>query len=161
MTIRRCVSLFAPLILLACVVLVPVSLGAQDKPDQLRTLSRDELDVVKVLTRQEHAWNEGNIEAFLGFYKDAPDTIFIGDHLSRGYESLVTDYKKNYPTRQAMGTLAFSDLEPRVLDERFAVLVGRYHLDRDKKSGGSADGMFSLVLEKTDKGWKIVVDHTS
>ena len=37
----------------------------------------------------------------------------------------------------------------------------KYHLDRSKKEGGPADGMFSLVLEKTDQGWKIVLDHTT
>jgi ketosteroid isomerase-like protein len=34
-------------------------------------------------------------------------------------------------------------------------------LERGKKEGGNADGLFSLVLEKTDKGWKIIVDHTT
>jgi peptide-methionine (S)-S-oxide reductase len=43
----------------------------------------------------------------------------------------------------------------------YAICVGHYHLDRSKKDGGSADGMFSLVLEKTDDGWKIVLDHTT
>jgi ketosteroid isomerase-like protein len=47
------------------------------------------------------------------------------------------------------------------LDERFAVVIGKYHLERGKKEGGNADGIFSLVLEKTDKGWKIIVDHTT
>jgi len=46
------------------------------------------------------------------------------------------------------------------LDERFAVCTGRYQLDRGKKMGGVATGLFSLVLEKTNAGWKIVVDHT-
>jgi ketosteroid isomerase-like protein len=130
-------------------------------PDQLRTLTREELDVVKVLTAQERAWNRGDMDAYASGYKDSPDLLFVGKQVSRGYAALVDDYKHNYPTREAMGTLAFSELEPHVLDDRFAVLLGHYHLDRSKKSGGAADGIFSLVLEKTDKGWKIVVDHTT
>ena len=47
------------------------------------------------------------------------------------------------------------------LDEHYAVVLGHYHLDRSKKGGGNADGFFSLVLEKTDAGWKIIVDHTT
>jgi ketosteroid isomerase-like protein len=47
------------------------------------------------------------------------------------------------------------------LSDTFAVCLGKYHLDRSKREGGPADGMFSLVLEKTDQGWKIVVDHTT
>jgi ketosteroid isomerase-like protein len=60
-----------------------------------------------------------------------------------------------------MGTLTFSELEARPLDANFAIVVGKYHLDRAKKDGGNAEGVFSVVLEKTDKGWKIVLDHTT
>ena len=74
---------------------------------------------------------------------------------------LLDNYKRNYPNRAAMGTLSFSDLEVRPLDDRFAVLIGKYHLDRSRKEGGVAEGLFSLVFEKTEKGWKIVVDHTT
>ena len=130
-------------------------------PDQLRTLSRDELDIVKVLTAQERAWNRGDLESYATGYKDSPDLLFIGRQISRGYGSLVEDYRKNYPNKEAMGQLAFSELEPHVLDEKFAVVLGKYHLERNKKSGGAADGIFSLVLEKTEKGWKIILDHTT
>ena len=137
---------------------VPVEPAA---PDQLRTLSRDELDIVKVLTAQERAWNRGDMEAYATGYKNSPDLLFVGRQISRGYGSLVEDYKHNYPNKEAMGTLTFTELEPHVLDERFAVLLGHYHLERTKKGGGQAEGIFSLVFEKTDKGWKIIVDHTT
>ena len=129
--------------------------------DQLRTLSRDELDVIKVLTVQERAWNKGDLEGFAAGYKNSPETLFIGRQVSRGYANLLADYRGNYPTRDAMGTLGFSELEPRMLDEHYAVVVGKYHLERTKKAGGNADGLFSLVFEKTDTGWKIIVDHTT
>lgn len=131
------------------------------QPDQLRTLTRDELDIVKVITAQERAWNKGDIAAYAVGYKDSPDLLFIGRQVSRGYHALVEDYKRNYPNKESMGTLGFTDLEPHVLDEHYAVLLGRYHLERSRKGGGPAEGVFSLVLEKTDKGWKIIVDHTT
>ena len=128
---------------------------------QLKTATPEELGVIKVLLAQEAAWNRGDIEAFASGYKNAPDIIFIGSHVSRGHDELVNEYRKNYPNRDAMGTLGFSELEVRPLDENFAVVIGRYHLDRNKKAGGNADGIFSLVFEKTGQGWKIVVDHTT
>ncbi len=130
-------------------------------PDQLRTLSRDELDIVKVLTRQEDAWNKGDIDTFATGYKNSPDILFIGHQISRGYSDMLANYKKSYPNKDAMGTLSFSDLEPHTLDDRFAVLLGHFKLERSKKAGGNAEGTFSLVLEKTSDGWKIVVDHTT
>ena len=130
-------------------------------PDQLRTLSRDELDIIKVLTAQERAWNKGDLNGFAQGYKNSPDILFVGAQISRGFQQMLDDYRHNYPNRDAMGQLSFIDLEPRVLDEHFAVVLGKYHLDRSKKAGGTAEGVFSLVFEKTAEGWKIIVDHTT
>ena len=153
-------------LLLAPVLCVYANLHAQTaeqptRPDQLHTLTRDELEVVKVLTRQENAWNKGDLDSFTAAYKNSSEIVFVGSHISRGYADMVNEYRHDYPTKEAMGTLSFSDLEPRVLDEHFAVLVGRYKLERNKKSGGNAEGAFSMVLEKTKEGWKIIVDHTT
>lgn len=159
--------------LLSVTALVALSLGAaaplraqanrnpDRPPDQLRTLSREELDIVKVLTTQERDWNRGDIAAFASGYKNSPDILFIGRQVSHGYDQMLADYKGNYPNRETMGTLTFLDLEPHVLDEHFATIVGRYRLERSKKAGGGAEGIFSLVLEHTEHGWKIVLDHTT
>jgi uncharacterized protein (TIGR02246 family) len=147
---------------LAFILLAPVLVPARAQdPNPLHTATRQELDVIKVLLAQEDAWNRGDLNAFANGYKDAPDTLFITKQVSRGYAGMVDEYKHDYPNRASMGNLAYSELEVRTLDENFAVVIGRYHLDRGKKEGGSADGMFSLVFEKTDKGWKIIIDHTT
>lgn len=141
-------------------LLVPCAVRAQDM-QQLTTASRTQLDVVKVLLAQEAAWNRGDLEGFAQAYKDSPDILFVTNVVNRGFSGMVDAYRRDYPNKGAMGTLSFSDLEVRPLDDNFAVVIGKYHLERGKKEGGNADGMFSLVMEKTDKGWKIVVDHTT
>lgn len=135
--------------------------ASAQNPNPLHTATQQELDVIKVLISQENAWNKGDLAAFTSGYKDAPDTLFITDKLSRGFAGLVEAYKRDYPSRGAMGTLGYSELEVRTLDENFAVVFGKYHLERTKKDGGNAEGLFSVVMEKTDKGWKIIVDHTT
>jgi ketosteroid isomerase-like protein len=152
-------------------VAIPLALGlllaggstarAQESDDALHTASRVELDVVKVVVAQEKAWNAGDLESYVKGYKDSPDTLFIGRQVSKGYAQILDDYKRNYSTRASMGTLTFSELEVHPLSDTFVVCLGKYHLDRSKKDGGGADGIFSLVLEKTDQGWKIVLDHTT
>jgi ketosteroid isomerase-like protein len=154
--IRRLLNL-----LLCAAVLACTPLAHPQAPDPLRTATPQELGVVKVLLAQEAAWNRGDIEGFAQGYKDSPDTIFLTRQISRGYAGLVEQYRHDYPTKAAMGTLSFSDLEVHPLDDRFAVCVGKYELERSKKDGGHAEGLFSLVLEKTDKGWKIIIDHTT
>jgi len=162
MNLRRAVLIAA----LGCTVssTLTCSLNAQTKsgtPDPLRTLSRDELDIVKVITTQEDAWNRGALDAYAATYKNSPEDIFIGGQVTHGFDQWLADDRRAYPNRAAMGTLAFSAIEPHLLDEHFATVIGRYHLDRSKKAGGAADGVFSLVLEKTPAGWKIVLDHTT
>ena len=146
---------------LLSVLVIALLAASAHAPAQLKVATPQELGVIKVLLAQERAWNDGNIDAFASGYKNSPDTLFIGSHISRGYDQMVLEYKKNYPNKEAMGTLGFSELEVHPLDEKFAVVLGHYHLDRSKKAGGPADGIFSLVFEKTDAGWKIVVDHTT
>jgi len=144
---------------LALIFAITLSAYAQD--DQLKTASKQELDIIKVLVAQEAAWNKGDLEGFLQGYKNSPDTLFVTHQVFRGVDGMLGEYRRNYPNKAIMGTLGFSELEVHPLDERFAVVIGKYHLDRGKKEGGAADGLFSLVFEKTDQGWKIVVDHTS
>ena len=151
-------ALFALLLLTP---IPPSALSPAQEPNPLHTATRQELDVIKVLLAQEKAWNKGDLAGFASGYKDAPDTLFITRTISRGYAGLLESYQREYPNRAAMGTLTFSELEVRPLDENFAVAIGKFHLDRGKKEGGNADGLFSLVFEKTANGWKIVIDHTT
>lgn len=137
------------------------SLAARAQTTQLKTASKVELDVIKVLLKQEAAWNRGDINSFAEGYKNSPDTLFVNNQIQRGYSGMLDAYHNNYPTKESMGQLSFSELEVHPIDEKVAVCIGKYHLDRGKKAGGSAEGLFSLVLEKTEDGWKIVVDHTT
>ena len=157
-------SIFSLLLVLLSLVLAPaLQAQAPEKPkDQLRTLSREELDMIKVLNSQERAWNHADLDTYLSGYKTGPDLLFVADgRVTRGFEQLSSDYHHNYPNKESMGVLTFSELEPYVLTETFGVVLGKYHVDRSKKAGGSADGMFSLVFQKTADGWKIVVAHTT
>lgn len=138
-----------------------VAQGSKPADDPLHMASRQELDVIKVLVSQERAWNSGDIDGFMHGYKESPETLFIGRQVSKGFNEIIAEYKHDYPSRSAMGQLGYSEIEVHPLSESFAVCVGHYHLERAKRDGGSADGLFSLVLEKTDDGWRIVVDHTT
>jgi ketosteroid isomerase-like protein len=139
----------------------PPDARPQDTTSNLHTASRTELDVIKVLLASEAAWNRGDLDTFAQAYKNSPDTLFITRQVSRSYAGLIEEYKRDYPNRAAMGTLAYTDLEVHELGPNFAVCIGKYQLERSKKDGGHAEGIFSLIFERTDKGWKIIVDHTT
>jgi uncharacterized protein (TIGR02246 family) len=130
-------------------------------PAKCLLAQNDTDDIRKVLASQVTAWNHGDIAAFMQGYKDSPDTTFIGKTIQHGWQQLLERYKRSYPSKEAMGTLDFSDLEVRLLGQDHAVVTGRYHLARSTTGGGDANGIFSLVWEKTNTGWKIILDHTS
>ena len=146
--------MFAPTRMLAGVVLALLvsSAAAAQQPS---------VAVTALLTRQAADWNRGDLDAFASGYKNAPDILFIGRTIERGYAGMLAGYKAHYPTRAAMGVLSFSALEVQPLDERFATATGHFHLERTAAGGGNADGFFLLVLEDTKQGWKIVRDDTT
>jgi ketosteroid isomerase-like protein len=151
---------------LACALMLLLAAGgaalAQTQVgDPLHTATRQELDVAKAIVAQENAWNRGDLDGYVKGYKDSPETVFMGKQIVEGYAQILAELKHEYPTAASMGTLGFSELEVHPVSESLAVCLGKYHLDRPKKEGGGADGTFSMVLEKTDHGWKIVLDHTT
>lgn len=146
---------------LAATLCLPCTNAHAQDESQLHTASHEELEIVKVVLVQEKAWNNGDLEGYLKGFKDSPDTIFMARQISRGFAQISEDYRHNYPNRTLMGQLSFSELEAHPVSDTLAICLGRYHLDRGRKDGGPADGMFSLVLEKTSDGWKIVLDHTN
>ena len=112
-----------------------------------------------VLNAQVEAWNRGDVDAFLDGYWRSPDVTFSGTSgVTRGWDGALARYKKNYADRAAMGKLDFSGLEIRFLGPDAALVLGKWHLAREK---GDIGGVFSLVWQRFPEGWKIVHDHTS
>jgi uncharacterized protein (TIGR02246 family) len=117
--------------------------------------------IQRVMHMQVEAWNRGDVTAFMSSYEDSPDTTFVGDKVEHGFAQILERYHRNYGTPAAMGKLTFSKLEVRVLDAKYAVATGNFHLDRNAAGGGNADGIFSLMLRKGPSGWKIILDHSN
>jgi ketosteroid isomerase-like protein len=112
-----------------------------------------------VLNAQVAAWNRGDVVTFMQGYNNSPTTTFVGKTIAHGYADILARYQKIYSDKDKMGQLAFTDLDVRQLDAHFATVTGHYHLTRSV--GGNAEGIFSLIFEKTGGGWKIILDHTS
>ncbi len=119
-------------------------------------------DVRAVLQHSEEAWNRGDLAAFASYYDDSPETTFVGrDVVKGGVQAILNRYRKAYPTREAMGTLAFSNVEVRTLAPDVALVTGEFHLERTAGGGGNSAGRYTLILRKTAAGWRIIHDHTS
>ncbi|HVF86517.1 MAG TPA: nuclear transport factor 2 family protein [Pyrinomonadaceae bacterium] len=112
-----------------------------------------------VLDAQVAAWNRGDIEEFMKGYERAETIVFVsGDNVTRGWQTVMDRYRKNYGSREKMGTLAFTELEIKPLSPFYATAVGRWQLTR---AGDTPHGRFTLIFRRTTDGWRIVHDHTS
>ena len=116
-------------------------------------------DIRAVLDAQVAAWNRGDVDTFMESYWKSDSTTFVGSSgIVRGWQAVLERYHKTYPDRQAMGTVAFSDLEITILSPTAALVVGHYQLQREHDKPG---GVFTLVFRKFPEGWRIINDHTS
>jgi uncharacterized protein (TIGR02246 family) len=135
--------------------------GRAQQRDQLFTATREQLDVAKIVLAQEAAWNKGNMDGYLMYYKDAADTEALLASPVRGLANIRNVFHVNFPTRDAMGSLEQSEVSVRELDDKFAIATGKYHLTRTRKGGGDTSGTFVEVFTKTDAGWQIVFSVTT
>jgi len=121
--------------------------------------ANSESSIRGILDAQQTAWNEGKVDTFLDGYWKSDGLTFSGSQgITRGFAGVQERYRKSYPDRQAMGKLSFSDLEFRALGPDAALVLGHWHLTRDK---GDIGGVFSLVFQRFPDGWRIIHDHTS
>ena len=149
-------SLLAALLL---VLILPTSISAQRLAGPKRRSDTIIAAVRAVLDAQVDAWNRGDIEGYMAGYWRSEQTVFVsGDSLTRGWQTVLARYKKNYGSREKMGTLTFADLEITPLGSDAAIAVGSWHLQRAQDE---PHGRFTLIFRKTRQGWRIVHDHTS
>jgi beta-aspartyl-peptidase (threonine type) len=144
---------------------VLVTLAACSCPDPVSTaqggMKNEQIEgpIRAVLDEQVQAWNRGDIEGFMKGYLKSNDTTFIsGDTVTRGWQTVLDRYTKNYGSREKMGTLAFSELEIKPVGADDAVVIGRFQLTR---ASDTPSGRFTLIFRRTPDGWRIAHDHTS
>jgi hypothetical protein len=71
-------------------------------------------DLIKqVLNDQTAAWNRADINGFMTGYENSPETTFVGKNVLHGWQQMMERYQKTYPTKEAMGTLDFSEINVR------------------------------------------------
>lgn len=118
-------------------------------------------EIRHVLSAQVEAWNKGDLEGFMAGYWNSPDlTFFSGGNVAQGWQAALERYQRNYQgTGKEMGHLEFQDLNIDLLGERAAVVRGKWHLTMS--DGKTPHGLFTLILKRLPKGWRIVHDHTS
>ncbi|MGJ7032111.1 YybH family protein [Niabella hirudinis] len=122
--------------------------------------AQNDVQKIKALMEQQAtAWNQGNLEGFMATYWNNDSLLFVGKNgVTYGWQQTLDNYRKNYPSKNAMGTLKFTLLKLQPMGSGFYNVVGKWQLTRKM---GDLKGHFTLVLKKIAGHWKIVQDHSS
>ena len=120
---------------------------------------KDEVDIRNILTRQNRAWNQGNLDSFMVGYWNNDSLLFIGSSGPRyGYETTLNGYKKSYPDTAHMGFFTSTIISMKKLANDFYFVVGKWQLQR---SVGDVSGYYTLLFRKIKGHWVIIADHSS
>ncbi|CAN5582701.1 hypothetical protein BH11PLA2_BH11PLA2_34750 [soil metagenome] len=113
-----------------------------------------------MLNLQQEAWNRGDINGFLSAYEmNDKITFYADDVISPGWVALSDRFTKSYVTeKKPMGQLTFSEVVYEPFPRDAVMVRGRWTL---ALGGPPRTGLFTILVKKTDTGWKIVHDHTS
>lgn len=116
--------------------------------------------VDSLLTESERSWNGGDLDGFLYWYKRGEETSFMGaSGPIYGWETIRGRYAPRFAPGAARDSLRFEDLETRPLAPRLGLATARYVLFQADSI--TSQGIFTLVLEMTPEGWRIIHDHTT
>jgi ketosteroid isomerase-like protein len=134
-------------------------LVAAGNPQRGKATDADRTAILAVLTTQRNDWNRGDIRGFMAGYWNSTELTFAGTRgFTRGWQTVMERYEKSYADKAAMGTLDFSKLEIQQLGPDAALVLGKWHLQRQ---AGDVGGIFTLVFRRFPEGWRIVHDHTT
>ena len=116
----------------------------------------DKDQILTILKKQEKAWSENDIDAFMeGYWKSDSLKFYGAAGLKYGWQTTLDNYKKRYPTNDHTGTLSFKINDISQINTASYFVMGEYHLARKV---GDANGVFMIIFKKINGEWKIIAD---
>ena len=125
-----------------------------------KTIEADDKKAIEtVLSKQQDAWNNYDIEGFMEGYWKSDELKFYGARgVVKGWQNTLENYKKGYPTKEHFGELRFVLHDISKINEGAYSVMGEFHLSR---TVGDANGIFMLIFKKINGDWKIIADTSA
>lgn len=141
-------------------ILVSLSIVSFGKPKPKKKAAvNPRIEIQTLLSNQQKAWNEFNLEGYMQGYWKSDSLTFVGKRgVTRGWKNTFDNYKKSYPDKSAMGKLELQVLSIKLFGADVAFVVGKWDLQR---TVGDVGGHFTLLMRKLKGKWVIVADHSS
>lgn len=140
-----------------CITMIVIT-SCNSKPKLDNSPPNTEL-ISQAMLEQQNCWNNGDIECFMTYYWASDSLQFLTKSgMSRGWNRVLENYKKSYNTQEKMGVLTFDIIEHKPLSHFHVITLGKWEV---AQSGDTLSGAFTLLWERKEGEWKIVLDHTS
>jgi beta-aspartyl-peptidase (threonine type) len=113
-----------------------------------------------LLTESEKAWNGGDLAGFMEWYKRGEETTFLGSSgLTHGWDTIRQRYEGRFEPGASRDSLRFEELVTRPLTPWLGLATARYVLFQGDSV--TSTGVFTLVVERTPEGWRIIHDQSA
>ena len=122
------------------------------------TTTDDVATIRGILVQQQKAWSENDLEGFMsGYWQSEELTYFSRGKITRGWQTTLANYKRNYPSKKETGELNFEIANITKINEDAYWVMGSYFLTRET---GDANGTFMIVFKRINGEWKIIGDSS-
>ena len=112
-------------VLVGLAILLSCAVARSAPPQPGKSDAKAEAAIRAVIETQAAAWNRGDLEGYMDGYDRSPNTEFVGgDTITRGWQTVLDRYRRNYGSREKMGVLTFSDLKITLLSKDAALVLG-------------------------------------
>jgi ketosteroid isomerase-like protein len=116
--------------------------------------------VKKAMDSQVTAWNSQDLEKAMRVYRNSPEMLWINKGgISKGYQPILEEYKKEYTDKSKMGTYSYESLHIEEISPRAVYFVIHWKIELNGKR--LMGGISSLLWKKTDGNWVITSEHAS
>ena len=119
----------------------------------------DDIAVIRsILDQQQKAWSDNDLEGFMeGYWESDELTYFSRGKITKGWQTTLANYKRNYPSKKETGELQFEIANITQINTDAYWVMGSYFLTRD---AGDANGTFMIIFKRINGEWKIIGDSS-
>ena len=119
------------------------------------SIGSPEHQIKSMLKNRVHAWNSGNFETYIAYYRNFDNlSVTIGDRKRKGWQPVFDFLKSEFNPK--MGTMRIADLEIDTVSDESAIAAGKWTLQRENDV---TSGRITSVLKRVEGTWKVTAEH--
>ena len=122
------------------------------------TATDDVTAIRAILDQQQKDWSNNDLEGFMsGYWQSDELAYFSRGKITKGWNTTLANYRRNYPTKDEIGELNFEIANITQINDDAYWVMGSYFLTR---KAGDANGTFMIIFKRINGEWKIIGDSS-